>query len=238
LRDSDWIPQTDGRFVHPAKASREFLPKGFPWDERYEWLAAVRFGEEDGNRIEVNGRKQEAAKSLWLSDEAALERARRFTSLPQEVQERIMVEFQMESGGREAVTEAEQYLREQYTNGEGKMVCQICNDELPFKKLVDGTYYFETVEFVLGLKGRHYQNNLALCPIHSAMFKHANASRDDIEGMLGELAENRLEIVLANRDAAIYFTKRHLTDLKKVIEADKADDGLDYAPRKGFHAIS
>jgi hypothetical protein len=238
LRDSDWVPQTDGRFVRPSQASRKLLPKGFPCDEGYEWLEAVRFGEEDRNRIEVNWQKQDTAKSLWFSDEGALERAWRFTSLPQEVQERILAEFQMVSVGREAVTEAEQYLREQYTNREGKMFCQICDDELPFKKLGDGAYYFETVEFIAGMKKRHYQNYLALCPIHSAMFKHANASRDDIKGMLGELVENRLEIVLANRDAAIYFTKKHLADIRKVIEDDKADDGWTTRPEKGFHAIS
>jgi hypothetical protein len=94
LRDSDWIPQTDGHFVRPSKASRKLLPKGFPCDEDYAWLEAVRFGEEDRNRIEENGRKQETARALWFSDEGALERARRFTSLPQEVQERILVEFQ------------------------------------------------------------------------------------------------------------------------------------------------
>jgi hypothetical protein len=238
LRDSDWIPQTDGRFVRPSRASRELLPNGFPCDEDYEWLEAVRFGEEDRNRVEVNGRKTDAAKTLWFSDEGALERARRFTSLPPEVQERILAEFQMVSVGREAVTEAAQYLREQYTNGEGKMFCQICNDELPFKKLGDDAYYFETVEFIADLKKRHCQNYLALCPTHGAMFKHANASRDDMKGMLGELAENKLEIVLANRDAAIYFTKKHLADIRKIIEDDKADDGWTTRPQKGFHAIS
>ncbi len=98
LRDSDWIPQTDGRFVRPSKASRKLLPKGFPCDEGYEWLEAVRFGEEDRNVFDGNKRKQEAAKALWFSDEEALERARRFTSLPQEVQERILAEFQDRQG--------------------------------------------------------------------------------------------------------------------------------------------
>jgi hypothetical protein len=95
LRDSDWIPQTDGSFVTPAKASRKLLPKGFPGDEGNEWLEAVRFGEEDRKRIiEGDRQRQEAAKALWFTDEAALERARTFTSLPQELQERILAEFQ------------------------------------------------------------------------------------------------------------------------------------------------
>jgi hypothetical protein len=99
LRDSDWIPQTDGRFVRPAKASRKLLPKGFTGDEGYEWLEAVRFGEEERNRIiEEDRQRQDAAKALWFTDDAALERARRFTSLPQEVQERILAEYQNGKG--------------------------------------------------------------------------------------------------------------------------------------------
>ncbi|MBO0721108.1 MAG: hypothetical protein J2P41_09810, partial [Blastocatellia bacterium] len=96
LRDTDWVPQTDGRFVRPSKASRKLLPKGFP-DERHEWLEAVRLGEEENrNRNERRGQRQQqetAAKALWFSDESALERARVFTSLPVNVQEGILAEF-------------------------------------------------------------------------------------------------------------------------------------------------
>src|SRR5207237_1080880 len=32
LRDQAWVPQTDGRFVRPAEATRDLLPSGFPFD--------------------------------------------------------------------------------------------------------------------------------------------------------------------------------------------------------------
>jgi hypothetical protein len=130
------------------------------------------------------------------------------------------------SVGREAVKqEAELYLREQYTNSEGEMICQICKLELPFK-LDDGRYYFEKVEFLSDLKRRHHHNYLALCPNHSAMFEYVNGSRDLMKGMLYELAENELEVILAQKDTIIYFTITHLADLKKIIEVDNADDVL------------
>ena len=61
------------------------------------------------------------------------------------------------------------------------MICQVCQERLPFK-LDDGSYYFEKVEFLPELQNRHYQNYLALCPNHAAMYQHANGStRSDEE---------------------------------------------------------
>lgn len=37
------------------------------------------------------------------------------------------------------------WLRNNYTNAAGQMICQICKDEMPFKKR-NGEYYFEAVE--------------------------------------------------------------------------------------------
>ena len=36
------------------------------------------------------------------------------------------------------------------------------------------------------------------------------------------LAGNELEVVLAQEDATIYFTTKHIFDLKKVVEVDEA----------------
>lgn len=115
--------------------------------------------------------------------------------------------------------EAAQYLRQQYTNGEGEMICQICKAELPFK-LDNGNPYFEKVEFLPNLKKRYYQNYLALCPNHAAMFQHANGSADLMQDMFIELAGNELEVVIAQKNATIYFTRTHVADLKSVLSID------------------
>jgi hypothetical protein len=122
--------------------------------------------------------------------------------------------------GREEVKqETAQYLRDQYTNGNGDMICQICRGSLSFK-LDDGSDYFEKVEFLPELKKRHYQNYLALCPNHAAMFQHANGSVDRMLTMFIEFAGNELEVVLAQKDNRIYFTKTHVADLKAVIAGE------------------
>ena len=122
--------------------------------------------------------------------------------------------------GVEAVKqEAAQYLLGQYTNPDGEMICQVCKGSLPFR-LDDGTAYFEKVEFLVDLKKRHYQNYLALCPNHGAMFQHANGSSGSIRSLFLEMINNELNVVLAQRDMRIYFTKVHIADLKAVIQAE------------------
>jgi hypothetical protein len=115
---------------------------------------------------------------------------------------------------------ARPYLRSQYTK-DGVMFCQICGNKMPFK-LPNGEWYFETVEFLPSLKRRsyHYQNYLALCPNHAAMFKHASGSKDIIAAMFRKIGGNKLEVELADRAETIYFTATHVLDLKAVIEAE------------------
>ena len=126
--------------------------------------------------------------------------------------------------GLDAVKEeAGQYLSQQYTNPDGEMICQACRKRLPFK-LDDGTSYFERVQLMRELKKHHYQNYLALCPNHAAMFKHTNGSRDQLKGVIIQASTNELEIILAQQPTQIYFTKTHLADLRAVIAAESEHD--------------
>ena len=129
------------------------------------------------------------------------------------------------SVGRESVKkDTDPYLRQQYTNSDGEAICQVCKTVLPFK-LADGSYYLEAVEFLPELKRRHYQNYLALCPNHAAMFQHANDSRDLMKDLFLDMEGNELEVILADENASIYFTETHIVDIKAVISADDAGKG-------------
>ena len=114
--------------------------------------------------------------------------------------------------------DADQYLRRQYTNAENEMICQVCQAPLPFK-LDDGRYYLEKVEFIRDLGKRHFQNYLALCPNHAAMFLYTLGSGDVIREMFLLCDDGKLEIVLAGENASIYFTGTHMADLKAIIES-------------------
>ncbi len=129
------------------------------------------------------------------------------------------------SVGRESVKkDTDPYLRQQYTNTDDETICQVCKAALPFK-LSDGSYYLEAVEFLPGLKRRHYQNYLVLCPNHAAMFQHANCSRDMMMDLFLDIEGSDLEVILAEESASIYFTKTHVTDIKAVISADDTGEG-------------
>lgn len=121
------------------------------------------------------------------------------------------------SVGRDNVKkEAAQYLQQQYTNAQGVMICQVCKDRLPFL-LDDGSYYFEAVEFLPDTTKWHYQNYLALCPNHAAMYQHANGSANSLRELLLRVADNVLDIELAQQRTSVYFTKIHLADLKVLL---------------------
>lgn len=96
------------------------------------------------------------------------------------------------------------------------MICQVCKAELPFK-LDNGSEYFEKVEFLHEIEKHHYQNYLALCPNHAAMFQHANGSSKVLREAFLALAGNELEIMLAQKVESVYFTRTHILDLKTVI---------------------
>ncbi|KUL01410.1 MAG: Uncharacterized protein XE11_2137 [Methanomicrobiales archaeon 53_19] len=124
-------------------------------------------------------------------------------------------------GQDEVKLEAEQYLRHQYTDSDEVMFCQICHKPLPFQ-LDDGTYYVEKCLFLPDLKKHHSQNYLALCPNHSAMFQHANASRNSMRHLFKNMQGDLLEIVLAKKPERIYFTKTHLADLNAVLASEES----------------
>jgi hypothetical protein len=94
LRSASWVPQGDGKFVRPADASRDHLPKGFPFDHGYAWLKAIQFGEAAVRRSAQAIQKDAAAKSLGFVDAAAAERARRFNDLSLAEQEKILSEIE------------------------------------------------------------------------------------------------------------------------------------------------
>jgi hypothetical protein len=187
-----------------------------PADEQERFLAAV-----------------EERRDFELPEHEPSNPERRAERVGKQAQEAPDREFEKRTrsvavGRAEVKEEASQYLRQQYTNGDGVMICQVCKEGLPFK-LDDGTDYFEKVWFLTELEKQHHQNYLALCPNHAAMFQYANGSGEELLGSFLAIGGNELEVVLAQQDASIYFTRTHIADLKAVIESEREDheDGED-----------
>lgn len=122
------------------------------------------------------------------------------------------------------------WLREQYTNENGQMVCQICKKEMPFRKR-DGQYYFEAVEafsqdqFPL----EHEAQFLALCPLCAAMYKELvkkdEAAMTDLRKALLNMHTLEAPLRLGDLETTIRFVETHLCDLKTILEeAGRSED--------------
>ena len=125
-------------------------------------------------------------------------------------------------------------LREWYTNDSGKMICQICKEEMPFKK-TDGEYYFEAVEALTirfkddDLPENHFPKEyeaqyLALCPTCAARYNYfvreVGEGRKIMEKLRNHLINSDnlvIPICLGEWEKSIRFVETHLHDLKAVL---------------------
>lgn len=126
-------------------------------------------------------------------------------------------------GSAEAKAEAKVYLADQYTNSNGKMICQACKEELPFK-LPTGKYYFEAVELVPDSPKRYREAYLALCPNHAAAYLYANEQRSSIRELVTAAESNEIEIALGGELTTLYFTQMHLVDSKACLSSEEMEE--------------
>jgi len=137
--------------------------------------------------------------------------------------ESIFLERSVQPNLKEEVLKARAYLRSKYTNADGELICQCCHEEMPFK--INDLHYFEAIQCVRGLTSHQYENRLALCPVCSAMYRHARDTDDDeIRGHICELEveatapSTELTVSLAGHDYSLYFVGTHWFDLKTILE--------------------
>jgi hypothetical protein len=121
------------------------------------------------------------------------------------------------------------WLREQYTNEDGQMVCQICKKEMPFKKL-DGDYYFEAVEAFTKdiLFKEHEAQFLALCPLCAAMYKElvkkSDAAMAELRAAISITDSLESPLRLKDRETSIQFVETHLCDIRTILEETEQSD--------------
>ena len=115
----------------------------------------------------------------------------------------------------------EEYLRDLYTNDDDQLICQICQDEMPFRKK-DGKHYFEKVE-AFDLPQEHSANHLALCPVCAAKYdEFVFHGPDDARTKLRRAFSDRedaleLPVMLGEETATIRFVETHAIDLSAAI---------------------
>src|SRR6266851_113584 len=114
------------------------------------------------------------------------------------------------------------YLRSHNTNEDGQLICQLCNQAMPFK-LPNGEEYFEAYQYTEVLKKEYEANHLALCPNCAAEFEHAcqtdeNKRAELIQDLNPAVDEAHLVVHLDMPvHQCLHFTQRHLIDLQAAI---------------------
>lgn len=280
LRRREWVPQIqDGgesiRFVTPAEAVSDGLPKGFAFETGAEWLEAIEFGKsrrdrekDERQRKELSAQdfqqQSEASEMLgFRSVEDALEMAQMLRKDPGIVErlkkdqqkppfpERVprnvghararLIEDVASRPEKEYETrprsvrvtrneiDPDTWLRNQYTNEDGQMICQICKDEMPFRKR-DGEHYFEAVEALSRdyFPKEHEEQFLALCPLCASMYKEfVKCDKDVMERLYGGLNESdelELPLSLGQLSTSLRFVATHRQRMKAILaEVDHGD---------------
>ena len=114
------------------------------------------------------------------------------------------------------------WLRNQYTNEADQMVCQICKEEMPFRKR-DGAHYFEKKEVLSRkyLPKEHEAQYLALCPLCAAKYEEFVKSDENVMAELKEAIviadDGKVPISLGDQKTSIRFVETHYHDLKAII---------------------
>lgn len=114
------------------------------------------------------------------------------------------------------------YLRNQYTNKDDQMICQICKEEMPFRKR-DGEYYFEAVEALSKeyFDKEHEAQFLALCPLCAAMYKEFvkcdETALEELYHALKNSDELEVPLALGEWETSVRFVEAHYSDISTIL---------------------
>ena len=119
-----------------------------------------------------------------------------------------------------------QWLRSQYTNETEQLICQICKEEMPFRKR-NNEFYFEAVELLSKdyLPIEHESQYLALCPVCTAMYKEFIKSDDTkMVNLVKEIKDKKkieeceIALCLGGLNTSIQFVETHFIDIRTILK--------------------
>ena len=251
LSDSVWLPDVGGRMHRPVDLSMDELPESF---NRDKWLAVrlrmkkdvveelcdeagvsretidlaqriTQGSPEDRQRIEDLLEGRVAEQPAFPHDKSVdAERRRRRVRDQHSDAPRKDYKSKERSVRTSKPIDQRVRLREQYTNDAGKMVCQICKNEMPFKKR-DGEYFFEAVEALSpGYFPREYvAQYLALCPLCAAMYqefvKLDDSSMKKVSVDLKDQRKIEVPLRLGAKETSIGFVETHRHDILNILNS-------------------
>lgn len=231
-----WLPNRDGKFRKPSEISLFELPEG--WENLSEnaknLSSALDMKRVDALEKERESREFQEFKQLraeflaWkrrrpLLPESEVTSQERAEKLADRQQESPDVKYQkrlrsVRTSSRDLREADRRYLMEYCENPDGKMICQICCKEMPFK--VNDEYYFEATHVLKKTLKEVIRNKIALCPVCAAKWQYANAhTSDEILQKLTDCSGTTIDVTLAGQAETVHFFKTHLGDLKAVLRS-------------------
>ena len=246
LIEAAWLPGSDGSLHEPIDLTLDDLPDSFIRDEKLaqqlgmKMDVVAKLAEEAGvtaEDIELLRQHPEefdqwkAAMSAQKQKPAFPERAssnpeRRREKLEEQMGDAPKKEYEQRDRSvrtTRGTVDPTQWLRNQYKNEDGQMVCQVCKEEMPFIKR-DGEHYFETVEVLSRdhFTMEHEAQFLALCPVCAAMYnefiKQYEEAMVNMKNALMNSEGFEVPLRLGELDTSIRFVETHYHDIKTIIE--------------------
>ncbi len=223
-----WLPNLNGDMHRPNELTLDNLPESFVRDEKLANQLGMKKNiiEQLANELGIDQETIQFAKQLKDKNPVFPVRSindpeRRRKKLSEQIHSATTKNY-IRRKKSERVTRDEidpnTYLKNQYTNNIGQMVCQICKQEMPFKKH-DGEYYFEAVEVLSNdyLNKEHEAQFIALCPLCTAKYKefvkYDESAMHELHRALKN--SNSLEVPLRLGDwkTNLRFVETHRQDL-------------------------
>ncbi len=250
LTNTAWLPDSDGNMNKPSELALDDLPESFDRDEkladqlRMKKNVVAKLADELGVKQETI----QLAKQLEENPEKLAE-FRKFLTQKEESQNptfptrrvsnperrRDKVSIQINDAPEKGYETRERsvrttrgtiapntWLKNQYTNDDDQMICQICKEEMPFRKR-DGEYYFEAVEAFLedDFPKEYGAQFLALCPLCAARYKEfVKRDEEAMSSLHDDLKDSdKLEIPLklGEWETSLQFVETHHSDIKTIL---------------------
>lgn len=257
LAGKEWLPDANGDMHKPSDLSVDDLHKSLDRSSAEIRELVVQLGmkrELDAELLESAGVPPSTLTRLQRLENAPPETQRQIDDLleppdfptggtvedPERRQSRVRREHEgaptkeYEQRARNVRTtrntiDPDTQLRQWYTNESGQMVCQICKNEMPFKRR-DGKYYFEKREALSRdyLRKEYASQFLALCPVCAAKYKHFVKDAPEGEAMeelrralvdTDSTEPDGLKVPLkfGEESTTVRFVPRHVIDLKAIL---------------------
>ena len=261
LIEAEWLPNSDGQLHRPSELTLDDLPVSFVPDEkladqlgmkkndvaklaeeigiRAEVIEAIRQNPEEVNqwfeqRKETIEKKAKPAFPISAVNNSE-RRQERFSEQHKAASEKEYETRERRVRPTRGTIDPDTWLINQYTNNVDQMICQICKDEMPFKKRND-EYYFEAVE---ALSKEYFDKEdevqfLALCPECAARYKEfVKLDEEAMSNLHDDLKDSdKLEIplTLGERKTSLQFVETHRQDMRTILDSRQGEDSPSPSP--------